>query len=260
MYPLRPEKVYVLERVQSSESWNDRMRRILGAIDYPMDRVVSVTEQNAPQVAAEIQDIWPPEGTEGHDVPRRRPLVFTTMQLDGEGPDLEALLERCPDGTPVSLLEKLFGGFRKIRPTHPREVDAERDQVCWPTLDFGAMRGCPHGCLYCGEGKGGSCIAVAVNLEEYIEQVVGPTIEENPWQRCFRMIGWGSDLIAFEPENGLFDLFTRKLAEYEGRYGYFHTASDNVDWVADLPRRDRLIGVWSLTCDAVAQGIEKGSG
>jgi len=41
--------------------------------------------------------------------------------------------------------------------------------------------------------------------------------------------GGGADLMAFELEYGLFDLFTRKLAQYEDRYGHFHTASANVD-------------------------------
>ena len=74
------------------------------------------------------------------------------------------------------------------------------------------------------------------------------------------MIGSGADLLSLEPEYGLFDLFTRKLAQYEDRYGHFHSGSSNVDWLADLPHRDRLVGVWSTTCEAVAKNIEMGSG
>jgi DNA repair photolyase len=74
------------------------------------------------------------------------------------------------------------------------------------------------------------------------------------------MILGGTDLITFEPEYGLFDLFSRTLAQFEDRYGHFHTGSANVDWLADLPHRDRLVGVWSTTCEAVARDIEPGSG
>ena len=58
----------------------------------------------------------------------------------------------------------------------------------------------------------------------------------------------------------MFDLFTRKLAEYDDRYGHFHTAGSNVDWIADLPHRDRLVGVWSTTCETVAREFEPGTG
>ncbi|MFO8007525.1 MAG: hypothetical protein R6V05_07325 [Candidatus Brocadiia bacterium] len=261
MYPLKPLKVYALDRVRQNERWAARMERILAGAGRTRADVRWVTEENLPDVMGELSGLWPPDDPpDGVPLPYLRPLVFTVMELSDEPPDLDPVLARCPDGTNRNALAKVLGRSPLVRPTHPRQVDEERDQVCWPTHDFGAMRGCPHGCRYCAEGNDGRFIAVGVNLEEYMEQVVGPTIERYPWQRCFRMIGWGSDLIAFEPENGLFDLFTRKIAEYEGHYGYFHTASDNVDWIADLPRKDRLIGVWSLTCDAVARQIEPGSG
>ncbi len=260
VYDLKPLKLYMVERVAEQPHWLQRAKRIVAALGRDPEEITTVTEENLPEVVCELQEQWPPQETPP-DVPQPylRPLVFTVLELDGrEGPETETLLERCPEGTPASLVEDIWGRCLLLRPTHPRERDDEQDQVCWPTYDFGVMRGCPHGCQYCIEGHWGRRIAVACNLEEYMEQVVGPTIEQYPWQRCFRMIGFGADLITFEPENGLFDLFTRKLAEYEGHYGYFHTASDNVDWVAHLPRKDRLIGVWSLTCDAVARQVETG--
>jgi hypothetical protein len=260
MYDLQPLKLYVHERVHQQPHWLQRAERIVNALGRDRAEMTTITEESLPRVVAELQALWPPENPpDGVPTPYLRPLVFTVLELDGPvGPDTDALVDACPEGTSSGLVNSLWGRTRLVRPTHPREADAEQDMVCWPTYDFGAMRGCPHGCLYCGEGHGGQRIALGCNLEEYMEQVVGPTIEEYPWQRCFRMIGFGADLTTFEPEYGLFDLFTRKLAEYEGRYGYFHTAGDNVDWIADLPHKDRLIGVWSLTCDAVVRRIEQG--
>ena len=72
------------------------------------------------------------------------------------------------------------------------------------------------------------------------------------------MIGWGAEMMAFEPEFGVFDLFTATLAEHD-RYGYFHAAGANVDWVAELPHKDRLIGIFSLTSDDAAEIIEPGA-
>jgi len=260
MYPLRPLKVYVLDRVQDNPAWVARVERILGGIAERPDEIVTVTEANLPEAVAELKALWPPADVpDGVPPTFLRPIVFTTSHLDDEAPDVDALLERCPEGT-LGIARAVLGLIERVRPTHMRESDAERNHVCWPTHDFGTMNGCPHGCHYCGEGKSGCCIVTAVNLEEFMDRVVGPTVEQFPWQKCFRMIGWGADHLTFEPENGVFDLLTRKLAEYPDRYAYFHTASSNVDWIADLPRRDRLIGVWSVTCEGVARLLEGGTG
>ena len=135
----------------------------------------------------------------------------------------------------------------------------DSDVVCWKSLDFCVMSGCPHGCHYCVFGKWGSFITLGLNIEEYMDKVVGPTIEKNPGQKCFGIIGPAADVITFEPEYGAFAAFLQKLSRYEGRYGYFHTSSDNVDWVAKVPHRDRLLGVWSITSEAVAKIIEPAS-
>jgi len=260
MYRLNPIRIYMLDRVQDNPAWVATMNRIVDAVEPQSRDIVRVTEQNLPDVVAEIEGQWPPDVVPpGRERTFMRPLVFTPQELTDDVPDLDSLLERCPEGTSPGLVRAMFGQFEHLRLSHPREEDAAMDRVCWPTYDFGAMTGCPHGCLYCGHGRVGKAITIAVNIEEYVEQVVGPTIEQHSWQKCFRMIGWGADMIAFEPEYGLFDLFTRKLAQHD-RYGYFHTASANVDWMADLPHRDRLIGVWSVSCDGVARQIEPGAG
>ncbi|MBI2950693.1 hypothetical protein HYY27_01290 [bacterium] len=260
MYPLTPLKVYVLDRVRKDPACVARMERVLRGLGNRPE-VVGINEENLPEAVAEIRGLWPPkEVPAGQERSFTRPLVFTTMDLSYRRPDLSPLLRRCPPGTTLGELRAIFGHMTTAIDQHPHERDQREDCVCWPTYNFGTMVGCPHGCLYCGQGRAGRFIAVALNIEEYMERVVGPVIEANPWNRVFRMILGGADLITFEPEYGLFDLFTRKLAEYEGRYGHFHTTSAHVEWMADLPHRDRLVGVWSATCEAVARDIEPGSG
>ncbi len=237
MYPLKPTGVYALKRALDRPHWVARMDRILAAIGFPRERVVEFDEDELPDVLGGMAPERPPDDAGHPPDPWTRPLIFTAIELTEPRRDLSGLIERCPESAPASLVRDVCGQITLVRPTHPRRKDWDTGCVCWPTMDFGVMRGCPHGCLYCPEGKWGRRIAVALNLEEYVEQVVTRTILENPWQRCFRMIGWGADLLTFEPENGLFRLFTDKLAEYEDRYGYFHTGSDNVDWIAELPHR-----------------------
>lgn len=261
MYPLTPMKVYMLDRVQDDPRCIARMERMLSAIGKTSDDVNCITEENLPDAVEELSHLWPPESVpEGQIRSYMRPLVFTTQVLTDERPDLKPLLQRCPEGTKPGTLGNIFGHLTNTVDQHPHERDQRENCVCWPTYNFGTMSGCPHGCLYCNNGRSGKFIAIALNLEDYMEQVVGPTIEKYPWNKVFRMILGGADLMAFEPEYGLFDLFTRKLARYEDRYGHFHTGGANVDWLAEFPHRDRLVGVWSTTCEAVARDIEPGSG
>lgn len=261
MYALSPVKIYALDRVQEDPLCAARLERMVAALGKTPADVTIITDETLPQVAAELAELWPP-GETPPGTPRSylRPLVFTTMDLHYHRRELKPLLDRCPQGTSLEMLQRLYGHMTTATDQHPHERDRQNNTVCWPTYNFGTMVGCPHGCLYCGEGRGGKFLSIALNLEEYMEKVVGPVIEANPWNKVFRMILNGADLMAFEPEYGLFDLFTRKLAQYDGRYGYFHTTSTNVDWLADLPHRDRLIGVWSTTCETVARELEPGSG
>ena len=260
MYSLKPLGLFMHERVAGDPDALARAERIVAAVGRGMDEVVSFGDDSVGEVAAELQRLWPPQSVpEGQGETYLRPLVFTMQRWGDAVVDLEPVLERCPEGTPPTMVRNLLGQFEPVRHTHPREDDQAKGYVCWPTMDFGTMTGCPHGCLYCNEGREGKFIAIGANMEAYVEELVGPTIEATPWQRCFRMIGWGADHLSFEPENGLIDLFTRKVAEYD-RYAYFHSGGTNVDWIADLPRRDRLIGVWSVTCDGVQRLVEPGAG
>ena len=260
MYPLTPLKVYALDRVQDNPACVTRMERMLGGLGNSPE-ITWIDDENLPDAVAELRSLWPPgEVPSGQERSFMRPIVFTTMDLSARRPDLTPLLQRCRNGATLSELGHIFGHMTTAIDQHPHERDRRENTVCWPTYNLGTMVGCPHGCLYCGQGRAGRFLAIALNLEEYMEKVVGPVIESNPWNRVFRMILNGADLTAFEPEYGLFDCFTRKLAEYEDRYGHFHTTSSNVDWMADLPHLDRLVGVWSTTCEAVARDIEMGTG
>ena len=261
MYPLTPLKVYMLDRVADDPRCVARMERMLAGLGWPADGVTCITEANLPEVVAELATLWPPKTVPPGQVRSyMRPLVFTTMDLSARRRDLAPLAARCPPGTPMRMLRAIFGHMTTAVDQHPHHLDQRNNCVCWPTFNFGTVMGCSHGCLYCGDGRDGKLLAIALNLEDYMEQVVGPVIELYPWNKVFRMILDGADLITLEPEYGLHDLFTRKLAETDGRWGHIHTASSNVDWLADLPHRDRLVGVWSTTCEAVARDIEPGTG
>ncbi|MBN2308439.1 MAG: hypothetical protein JXR94_05675 [Candidatus Hydrogenedentes bacterium] len=261
MYPLTPLRTYALDRVYEDERCVARMERMLGAIGEPPDSVIRITDDNLPDIVAELAGLWPPDTVpEGRIRTFMRPLVFTTMDLNYARRDLTPLIERCAPDTSPSIVGGIYGHMTTAIDQHPHHLDQRNNCVCWPTYNFGTVQGCSHGCLYCGAGREGKFLAIALNLEDYMDKVVKPVIEANPWNKVFRMILDGADLISLEPEYGLHELFAHTLAQYEERWGHFHTASSNVAWLADMPNRDRLVGVWSVTCEAVARDIEPGTG
>lgn len=260
MYPLQPLKLYAYHTVRNCPHSMTRMERMLTAIDRSSDEVVWIDDADVPDAARELTELWPPDQVpEGVPATYMRSLVFTRVHTAEQPPDTAAAMLGWPEDTDEGTVKAILGHFNTIQPYHPYEKDQAENRVCWPTWDFGTMMGCPHGCHYCGHGKSGKYITIALNLEQFMEEVVPRAVHKFPWQKCFRMIGWAADIIAFEPEFGCFDLFTRKLAEFD-RYGYFHAAGPNVDWIADLPRKDRLIAIFSVTCEAVGRDIEPGTG
>ena len=258
MYHLRPWIIYVLDSALRDPDSRTRIERILKALGKEESDVAVFTREQAHDVARKIAS-WPGGSGRSDICPQHeRALIFTRIVIDQNADD-DPMLANRPEDVSEGILKAALGNLQLIRDTHPPAYDEAEDVVCWNTQDFGLMLGCPHGCHYCGMGKDSTFIAIGANVQEYVDKVVGPVIEKHPGQKCFRLLGWAADIITFEPEYGAFEAFLAKLSEYEDRYGYFHTAGDNVDWVRSVPHRDRLIGVWSLTCDSAAALIEPGS-
>lgn len=255
MYDLKPRRIHMLESVRSDPRALRRVERMVHRAGMTMGDVHVYSREDAPDVVRELRS-WSLADASG-DVPPRhqRAWVFVNMVM-APHPGADPVLQDRPDDVPEAELSHALGYIQQVRDTHAPDRDLEMDMVCWNTQDFGLMIGCPHGCQYCGQGKNGRSITIVANVEEWIDGVVAPTIERFPEQKCFRLLGWGADIATFEPEYEAFGPFLAKLAEYPDRYGYFHTAGDNVDWVQEEPNRDRLIGVWSLTTEFGGARIE----
>jgi hypothetical protein len=258
MYRLHPAKVYMLDSVGENPTSLARMKRILQALGMNADDVAVINRQNIYDISLELL-AWP-TGRLAPGIPaqHQRPLVFTNVAVDRLQKQGGFLPTRRSD-IRNQMVAHILGRMPLLQRNFWSQRVPDPDRVCWKSLDFCVMSGCPHGCHYCTFGKWGTFITVGLNIEEYMAKVVGPTVEKNPWQRSFGIIGPAADVITFEPEYGVFAAFLEKLSHYEGRYGYFHTSSDNVAWITDLRHRERLIGVWSITTDSVARKIEPGA-
>ncbi len=256
MYSLRPAKLYMLDSVENDPAALARVRGMVAALGRKMDEVVRFSLETAGRVAQEIQAMSLPDKVPNKE--HTRCLAFTKLHYGEKRPDIEKLARQTSAWGARSLMADLLGCFPAIS-RRLRENDQQLNHVCWCAYEFGTMAGCPHGCQYCGTGKSSKVISLAVNVEEFVANTVEPALRNYPWQKSYRMIGWGADQIAFEPEYDLFDPLTRAMAKFPERYAIFHTKSGNVRWMKDLPHRDRLFGVWSLMSDDVTRQVEPGA-
>lgn len=252
MYPLEPDRIYAHAALRTNPDAMERLHRFLHAMQRSADQVDWYSHENAVRVAQEV------EGWQG-DTSRllwkyRQPVIFTRFAWEGRLEDDPVYINR-PTDTPLSNLRHALGYFPAATPHHTPEMDAASGMTCWPAMFLASVNGCPHACVYCGAGSRGKAMVVALNVQEYLQHGIRPVLEDNPWQKCFLMMG-SADIGTLEPEYGLFEDYLNLLAEYEDRYGYCHTNGDNVDWAAGLTRPDRLIFVWSLCSNEAAALLE----
>jgi hypothetical protein len=256
MYPVTIQAVYMMDRVEADSRAVARAESMIAALGLKKADVHKISDEDLPEVIAEHawQRAWVRQGL----VEEHRPhyVVFNAFNFDGRTDRAEELRKSCPEGTSAHLCLSLLGYVRYVSLAHPRAQDQDRNCVCWPEREFITIEGCPHRCLYCGSGQ---LINLMVNLEEFADRILVPTLAEHEWQKCYRCNTTASDTLCFEPEYGLHDLFTELFAEFGDRYLFIHTKSANVDFIAELPHKEHLIGVWSITSQPGSMEVEPGS-
>lgn len=252
MYPLRPDKIYAHEALRANPDAMERMERFLSTMGNTAADVDWFTPEDAIRVSKEVA-AWTPE-FDTPDWKMRQPVVFTKIAINGGAED-DPVIKNKPEGETLFSLENILGYLPIFTPHHTPEKDAESGMVCWPSMFLASVHGCSHGCVYCGTGRDGKALIIALNVREYLDKAIRKVIDDNPWQKCFLMMG-SADIATLEPEYGLYEDYLNLLAEYEDRYGYFHTNGDCVDWVENLTHRERVIGVWSLCSNEAAAVLE----
>ncbi|MEW6356504.1 MAG: spore photoproduct lyase family protein [Planctomycetota bacterium] len=254
MYVLKPDHIFAHEALKSKPDALERLRRFLNTMGRSEADVDWYAPTDVFRVSSEVA-AWSPD----KNAPQwklRQPVVFTNFVTDGSTAEDDPILKNPPAGVALHKANYILGYMLPYTFHHTPEKDAESRTVCWPSKFLGSVAGCPHGCVYCGDGRGGKALVIALNVREYVDQVLRPILDDNPWQRCFLMIGMGADMATLEPEYGLYEDFLNLLSKYEDRYAYFHTNGDHVDWVERLTHRERLIGVWSLCSNEAAAVLE----
>ncbi|MFP4248740.1 MAG: spore photoproduct lyase family protein [Armatimonadota bacterium] len=250
MYDLTPGAIYALDDALRDERCAERIERMVRAIRRTRSDILVLSAADIPRVARERR--WAEaRRKQGEHARHTEPdLIFTRWLPDG-GPDASSVLERCPAGTPASLVS---GALGEGGPQQHHER-AESDRICRSRWQFDTIYGCPHGCAYC---SGGRVATIFANVEEYIEQAVAPTVEATPWQKVFMFNSCLTDILAFEPE---YELVTRLASYFDGtpdRWQLVHTKSANVEFLVQQPL-PRTICLWSMTSATVSREIEPGS-
>lgn len=252
MYPLKPDRVYAHADLKPNADAMARLQRFLNTMGVDAKDVDWFPHEDAIRVSREIAE-WKPD-LSLVDWKHRQPIVFTNFKINGVIAD-DPVYRSRPEGVSLPSLNQILGYMPAFTAHHTPQKDAESGMVCWPSMFLESANGCPHGCVYCGTGRSGKAMVIALNIQEYLQKAIRKVIEDNPWQKCFLMMG-SADLATLEPEYGLYEDYLNLLAEYEDRYGYFHTNGDCVDWVEHLTHRERIIGVWSLSSNEASALLE----
>ena len=252
MYKLSPPAVYVLDRALEDTRSAGRVERMLNALGLDLASVTRVADSDIPEIIRDNhwEDARRRQGLLGeHAEPA---LVFATLRTEG-APDAAEMLKQCPAGTSSWLVSNLLGhGGRAVA----REGVSSGRGVCRARVQFDTIYGCPHGCKYCAGGK---VAIIFTNLEEFIEQQVIPTAEQEPWQKVFMYNSCLTDTPCFEPEYGLSKLLVDYYATTRDQHYLIHTKSADVDFLCELDHQGHTIVLWSLTCETAARFIEPGT-
>ena len=254
MYDLNPPATYVMERVQQDAAAVRRMEDMQAAMGHPT--VEPITDADIPEIIARHQLDSSRDRTKQIEAGADPVVIFNALRVGDEHADVDALLAKCPPGTPKVLVSRLVGYDGVSFAANPLRGG---ELVCRRAYEFNTTEGCLHRCLYCPTA-GQGVMSVGMNVKEFIDKRVDPIVRGNPHQKVFRFQTQASDSLCTEPEYGavkaLADYFTRTADQYL----LLHTKSANADFLCDLDHRGHTIALWSLTSDTVSREIERRSG
>jgi len=241
MYTLHVPEVIVLDRVRQHTRATRRLDRLMAAITA--DRVTEVDDAG---LAALVE-------ARGWHLPRKR----TGQYRMAEAPVLIFSTFRWPpDEAPAhtALNGPLMRGTGAW--THRDRDGFLRSQscICQSAWEIHCAYGCLHACDYCHVPP---WFLIMLDLEELAERVrgFGETI---PWQQLYKFDNY-TDTITLEPEYGASETMVHAFADWPGRYLLLYTKSDNVGHLLPLQHKGHTLISWSLSCEAVATAIEKGT-
>lgn len=242
MIKMKPPKVYIHESVYRNELSKKRLDRMIGSMEVNDVQVVD----DEKLVRAIKDNSWLEMGAKRTGEIHRKDdpiMVFNTFRF-----------------LPSEELRKLAGKYPSLSAYHflgdgPwtfRDGGSYKNGVCRSAYEIHSAWGCYHACDYCHVKD---FLNVMVNLEEFLEHIKELVIKES-WQKLYKYDNH-TDTIPLEPEYGASELLVNYFAKQEDKYLMLYTKSDNIEHLLDLNHNGHTIINWTLSCNTVAQKIEK---
>ena len=282
MYSVRPNRVYIMDRVLQDPRCVERLQRLLSALGCTLDHATPqngkvnsigvpgatvIRDDDLPAVIR--QNGWLGDVRQGASSLTGDPdIVFSSFVWDPAGRQERLggdLFKRCLAAhTYFGDCKQNFAHGRTAAllgaaPFHHYEKRADwssrQDVVCWSLLDLHSAWGCFHRCAYCQRS---SVFVIMLNVEEFLEQVVR-LMAEHPWQKTFRY-DVEQDALTLEPEYGACRLLVEHFAGLDDRYLILFSKSANVDFLLPLAHRGHTIMLWTLSSPWVSRRFEAKTG
>jgi len=264
MYELRPKGVFAHKRVFTNPRAMARMNRMLGALgvreaDVPrvdlgdIDRIIELSGATEEIATSDVISGGHGRIRQGHLKQAHDPVIVFNTFVWNESERLAA--PRKLANPLASRLQNLFCGVGEDFAYSRRDLLTPNapHYVCQGGWGVHTLGGCVHKCDYCGQGF---IVNIMLDLDEFCEHLAG-MFARRPQQLLYRYDLF-SDILAFEPEYGASEILGNCFAEH-GRYLLLYTRSDNVRFLADLPRRTNVLINWTLSMETQARVIERDS-
>jgi len=126
------------------------------------------------------------------------------------------------------------------------------NHVCRSAYEIHSAWGCYHACDYCHVKN---FFVIMLNLEDFVEHL-DPLVKSANSQKLYKYDNQ-TDTICLEPEYGASELLVKYFASQDDKYLMLYTKSDNIDHLLELPHNGHTIVNWTLSCETVAEKIEK---
>jgi len=252
MYKMKPPAVYVHESVigdAECEARRDRVLAATGVRDYQV-----VADNDIPSMLKQPQWVRLAGAAGARDELHDPVLYFNTFSF---GNDFEARRDRIVAATgcdpqvvsPDLLGYEHFTWFNSGQDAD--DIKPRMDHVCRPAWRLHTGRGCAHQCFYCGLA---GFIVAGLNMTEYLQRL-DRLVDANPWEPTY-LLDDVADVLALEPELGVFGDIAEYFGRKDDRYLIIHTKSANVDFLEQLDHRGHTIMTWSLSGTTQSQQLE----
>ncbi|MBD3183619.1 hypothetical protein GF312_15115 [Candidatus Poribacteria bacterium] len=241
MLNMKPPRIYIHKSVYDDEKAIRRLDRIMTCIQT--DNIDIVNDENLAFAVEENNWLDMSSKRTGELKRENDPImIFNTFRFLPEE-EFKKLNRIYPSLSAYHLLG--------TGPYTFRNSSTFGNGVCKSAYEIHSAWGCYHACDYCHVKD---FVNIMLNLEDFVEYI-NPLIKREK-QQLYKYDNQ-TDTICFEPEYGASELLVNYFARQKDKYLMLYTKSDNIEHLLELDHAGHTIINWTLSCETVAEKIEK---